>query len=173
MYFPHIIRDVVAKVDVEMWDRKEDPFHVFFEYGLVQDVFKSVQWKREDRVSVEPFVWLPMPFDETNINPLRTEVVFDLFLFAFTEADYVMSKREEINFFPRLFLIQEGIIKAIHNTPILLADYHIPFTRRIHPYWGGDASGNNNTDNFSNYKVDAVQMKGVKLSIDLTANPNC
>ena len=53
-FLPDIIKDIVARVDASFSARATDPFDVFFDKGLLQQVIKSVNKADENF----PLVWL-------------------------------------------------------------------------------------------------------------------
>lgn len=170
-YLPHIMQEVVATVSAKMEDRKPDPFEVFFEYGLYQDVFRTVHSRKDKGFDVYPLVWLTMPFNEaegTRSN-VAADVSCDLIIAMVTQPDWTMQEREERNFFPRIFPIYDELINQLSKNGKLISNGLISRTKRILPYWGGDESNNNNP-NLSRYFVDAIQIKDLKISIRKT---NC
>lgn len=175
-YLPHIMQAVVEKVSAAMQARETDPFTVFFEYGIYQDVFKTVYRRKDDGQPTYPLVWLVMPYEEQEgqQNGIQAVVTCDIIIAMTTEPDYTMQQREEINFFPRIFPIYESLLLHLPKEArfVLPSADQLRRRKRILPYWGGDESGNNNVPNLSKHYVDAVQIKDLQLSVRKT-NPIC
>jgi len=161
LYLPNIFQEIVGKVN-EVTAAKTQPFSVFFEYGLFQDVSKKVYAAGQTNY---PLVWLMMPYDERP-TMIGTDVSCTLIIAMPTDVNYSMAQRENINFFPRLFPIYEELLIQISRSRKLMNTRleMIEHTKRVLPYWGGDEGGNN-TANFSKHYVDAVQIRDLKISV--------
>lgn len=167
-YFPHVIKAVAERVNQTFETRATDAFSVFFEYGLYQDVFRTVHKRQEEGYETYPLIWLMMPFREKEgvETGIQAEVTCDVLITVPTEPGLSMQEREEASFTPRLLPIYDELIRQIGKAgqffQIASID-KVPRTRQLLPYWGGDESGNANQANLSKQYVDAIKIEGMQL----------
>jgi len=142
-FLPDIIKDIVTRVDASFSTRATDPFDVFFDKGLLQQVIKSVN-KAEGNF---PLVWLVYKFNEefgTAVG-IEEEVSFQLVLAMPTDNKYTQQQREDIVFKPRLLPIAEQLLFEIRRDKWFShkpGEGGIKYSRHIAPYWGGSSIPN-------------------------------
>lgn len=170
-YLPDLLKTIVARVNAEFAARaaKEDPpgtpIELFFDYGLVSQVTRSVHANPDNF----PLLWLVFNFDE-NItgNPaefLNTSI--QLLIMTPTENTYSMDQRDTINFKPILFPIYQELLRQIRSAVEFgkPSETDLKHTRTIRPYWGGGDLGGTDTDNLFKKYVDAVHIRNLNLRV--------
>lgn len=164
-YLPDIIEGVVARVNTVFSTRVVDPFNVYFDYGLQNDVTKNIYTKQTAAplVGTFPLVWLVMNFrEERDSEEVFSDDSVDLILAMPTEANYTMRDRTDISFKPRLFPIYLETIEQLKAEPLLRLPDGLKHTKIDLPYWGGgESAGAKNL--FKNF-IDAVQIKNLRLT---------
>lgn len=171
-YLPDILEDVVARVNTVFSTRLINPFNVYFDYGLQNDVNRNIYKKETSTVNpgTFPLVWLVMNYSEVRgrLVDKYASVSCSLILAMPTKAEYTMQQRTDNSFKPRLFPIYQELLNQLSleekiGSPDLEKIEHI---KTDLPYWGGgDVNGQNTENLFKNF-IDAVQIKDLKLEIE-------
>ena len=177
-YLPDILEDVVARVNTVFSTRLVDPFNVYFDYGLQNDVTRNI-YKKETSTAIPipgtfPLVWLVMNYSELRGKKIDkyADSSTSLIIGMPTKTEYTMRQRTDNSFKPRLFPIYQEILIQLSledwfNRPEIEKIEH---TKIDLPYWGcGDANGQNTENLFKNF-IDAVQIKDLKLEIENIQN---
>lgn len=166
-YLPYILRDVVAEVNTVFSERVEDPFNVFFDWGLYVDVAKSI-YKKENADSY-PLIWLVTSSIEItrgrNAGNYGT-ASFDVIIAMPTSNEYTPAERTENVFLPRLYPIYDEFIKqlALSGSFSIKSQRSIEHRYKERPYWGGGISGTDNKNLFENF-IDAIQVEGITVNL--------
>lgn len=170
-YLPDILKDVVARVDNVLSSRITDPFNVYFDYGLQNDVANNIYKKTTQAVpGTFPLVWLVMNFSE--VRGKRIDKFSDdspsLIIAMPTKPEYTMQQRVDISFKPRLFPIYLEVLNQISVEATLSAPAPemIEHTKIDLPYWGGGDTPATSTKNLFKNFIDAILIKDLKLSLE-------
>lgn len=133
-WLPDIIEGVVNRVNASFSTRSIDPFNVFFDKGLLQQVIRSVN-KADGNF---PLVWLVYKFNEDfgkNIS-IEEEVSFQLIISMPTDNKYTQQQREDLTFKPRLLPIYEQLLFEMKREMWFTHQPgQIRHSRHIAPYW--------------------------------------
>jgi hypothetical protein len=149
---------------------------VYFQPGHYAEAVKELDSKSQDPAKPEkyPLIWLVLDMEE-KVAPrlgISSQPQVEIVIAQDTLPNYSVQQREDNIFEPTIYPIYESLINQIMLCPSLdnheLKDIqHSKFNRY---YWGGsDMIGNNKANLFNDF-VDAIQIKGLKLSIK---NPIC
>lgn len=159
-YLPDIIQGCVARIDASFFARGTDPFHVFFDKGILPQVKRSI-YKADGNF---PLVWLVMKYDEIfgSNFAINSIVSFELVIAMPTEPGYTQQQREDTSFTPRLIPICNQLMLEIARERWFIATaQHRPKPNiQLLPYWGmGDVDGADQPNLFKNKFIDAISVK--------------
>jgi len=162
-YLPDILKCVVARVNAYFENRDDDPFSVYYDHGIYEQVGSDKL--RSDKPYL--FIWLVMPFTEE--SPVDHSYFGDatckLIIAIRTESNYTQIEREDISFHPRLLPVYKRLVEEIKNEPKLdNSDMKRP-ARRLLPYWGGGDMMGSGQPNLWKDNVDAIEIPSLKLKI--------
>lgn len=170
-YLPDIMKGAIERVDLKFFNRPTDPFHVFFDKGIIGQVRRSVYANNHF-----PLVWLVFKWKEIfggkNIA-VNSTVDFQLVIAMPTEATYTQQQREDNNYAPRLIPIYDEILEQIHAEPKFITEgaTKIEHERHILPYWGmGDIQGPDQPNLFEGKFIDAISVYFTGLRIKRANN---
>jgi hypothetical protein len=165
-YFPDLMRSVVDRVSEKFENLDEDPFLVLFDYGIMSQVGRD-RMKRDDKDS--PFIWLVMNFDEDMGKTGQGYEIPDvnILICANTDNTWSMEERDENNFKPILLPIYEELMLQIRREKKfgMPGEAKTRHKRIIRPYWGGGDVNGADTGNLFKQKVDAIQIRNLKLTV--------
>jgi hypothetical protein len=108
-FLPDVIESMVTRVNDAFSSRETDPFNVFFDKGIIQQVRKAFT-NADGRF---PLVWMVYKFDEvfgTNFA-VGQEANFQLIIAMPTDTEYTQQERDDISFKPRLLPIYHELMK--------------------------------------------------------------
>jgi hypothetical protein len=164
-YLPDIMQGVVQRVSDAFAARATDPFNVFFEKGIYNQVTQSVYRASEVRY---PLVWLIMPYSTRRGEPgIFGEVTCTLIIANPTSVEYTQQEREDLNFKPRLLPVYEVLLEEINREKWLMTSGvgKIQHNQVIRPFWGlGDAQGPSQENMFGR-NVDAISVANLVLKV--------
>jgi len=170
---PELFLPVAAVVNAKFSTRGEDPFSVFFDYGHYIEVTRNLIQK-ENSISQKdkkyPLIWLvmdfPERFDRQSIGYCQLPRL-DFIIAVPTEPELSTPERITKNFKPRLYPIYEAFMNAIVTSNIFYEQSlsELEYEKIDRPYWGGQDSNGNGQANLFNDKIDAVQIRGLKLTV--------
>jgi hypothetical protein len=162
-YLPDIMAAIVTKVQAALGTP------VYFEFGSDPVVTQELTIKDNSINSKDkkyPLIWLVVPYEEVRGKRLGiyAEVTCDVCIVTDTKIDYSMLQRANINFKPILYPIYAELIKQITAPRSLIAatESLLSHTKIDYPYWG------KNKSNLFNDYIDAIMLKGLKLTIKNT-----
>lgn len=173
-YLPDILNDVVARVNTVFSSRDEDPFNVYFDYGLERDVTNNIYKKEtsseEEKPGTFPLVWLVMNYQENKGRRIDrdADIPPNIIIAMPTKTEYTMAERSQNSFKPRLFPIYQELLNQISleerlGYPRIETIEH---TKIDLPYWGGGDTNAVNTQNLFKNFIDAIQMRDTKLKTE-------
>lgn len=165
-YLPDIIQGCVSRINTSFSTRLKDPFNVFFDKGIVQQVRRSV-YKADENF---PLVWFVMKFDEnygTDFS-INSEATFQIILAMPTETSYTQQEREDISFKPRLIPMYNQLMAEMQREKwfVTVGENSIRHNRQLLPYWGmADVEGVDVPNLFKNKFIDAISVtiSGLKI----------
>jgi len=162
-YLPDIIKLVIARVNAVFAYRAVDPFQVYYDHGLYEQV--GTDRLRSGRGYL--LVWLVMPFTET--APIDDSYYGDanckILIATATSNNYTQLEREDINFHPRLIPVYREIINQLKLEPKLLNGSKVDHTKRVIPYWGGGEPAGPGQANLWKDNVEGIEIANCKLKI--------
>lgn len=171
-YFPDIIQSVVARVNNSFIARSIDPFNVFFDKGLIEQVKRSVYNNQQS----DPLVWLVYKFAEDYGIPSTTNLTsFQLVIAVPTDNKYTQQQREDINYKPRLLPVAMELVNEIKRDQWFDCDFGLgssigvgpKYQRLISPFYGmGDVNGQDSNNLFMDRAYDAIFLTFTKLKIN-------
>lgn len=160
-YFPDILKCVTARVNSYFEERDDDPFSVYYDKGLYNQV-GSDKLKSGTGFLM---VWLMMPYDEN--SPRDTsyarDVECDIIIAAATEARYTQQEREDINFHPRLFPVYKRLLSELELETKLDNHGVSSHSWQFIPYWGGGEPNAPSQANLWKNYADCIKITGLKL----------
>lgn len=170
IYIPDLFKALVTKVDATFSAATADPFHVYFDYGHLNEVTKNLQIKANSitqKTARYPLIWLVMDFEEAKGKTpgIYAELTASLVIAVPTLKEYSMEQRKTAVFLKRLYPIYGELLKQFNKSAVfgMPPVARIPHTKIDRPYWGGqDKSGD---ANLFNDMVDAIQIKNLKLFV--------
>lgn len=165
-FLPNIIENCVGRVSAAFQAREVDPFQVFFDKGIIQQVRRSVYNAQFNF----PLVWLVYKYAETFGNgiAINSTVNFQLIIAMPTETAYTQEQRESISFLPRLLPIYHEIMKEFKREKWfnVVGDNGIKHTMTLLPYWGmGDVEATDVDNLFKGRYIDAISVQITGLAI--------
>lgn len=170
-YFPDIVQNCVRRVNDSFSNRTVDPFSVFFDKGIIQQVRRTVYAAQQNF----PLVWLVFKYDEIFGNPrFYSSVSFEVVIAMPTDNTYTQQQRDDISYKPRLLPIADQLIAEIQREYEFSSPGidQLKYLRKILPYWGqGDVNGTD-ADNLFKRKIDAISLKFTDVLIKNPKN-NC
>lgn len=161
-YLPDILQSVVTNVNNFFENRIVDPFSVFFDKGLYNQVGND-RLKNGDYFFT---VWLVMPFTESVFA--EEDVTCDIIICAKTESNYTQQEREDTNLFPRLIPIYKRLIEELKLETRLgtnSIEKVFEHKKRFLPYWGGGDVAAPGAPNLWKHNADCLMISGLKLKI--------
>jgi hypothetical protein len=162
-YLPDIIKCVVAKVNNVFENRVNDPFSVYYDHGIYQQVGSDKI--RENKGYL--FIWLVMPFIETEAqdDSYYEDATCKILIAIGTDPNYTQIQREDINFHPRLLPVYNQLITELKTEVKLDNSLKVTHSKRLLPYWGGgDVSGPGSANLWTDF-VDCIEISDLKLKI--------
>lgn len=168
-YLPDIIKLVTARVNAVFEARETDPFSVFYDKGLYNQVGND-RLKTGDNYLT---VWFIMPYSEDapRDGSYYADAAFDVIIAIKTEANYTQAEREETNFFPRLIPVYKEFIRQLKRETKLENDSFeniYKHTKRFLPYWGGGDIAAPGAQNLWKNNADCIMISGLKVKISNT-----
>jgi hypothetical protein len=170
---PALFGAVAAKVHNVLSTRATDPFAIYYDYGRYLEITRRLTEKGKgitDKTRRFPLIWLVIPFKETYGNTGEVCELTDLqiIIATQTEPDSTTPDRMVDTFTPRLFPIYDELIKQIKNSGFFSEiGYDVPHVKINQPYWDGKESGNSAANMFNEF-IDAIQLKGIRLTVNET-----
>jgi len=162
-YFPDIIKCVVARVNKFFEERDEDPFSVHYDRGLYNQVGSD---KLKDKTGFL-MIWLVMGSslveDEPKDSSYSSDVTCSVIIATTTKANYTMTERENLNFFPRLLPVYSRFIHELKNEPKLDNHNRVDHSKRLLPYWSGGAPAGPGQPNLWTHFADCIEIPNIKL----------
>lgn len=169
-HIPDVFESIVSKVSSKLNKA------IYFSYGHYADVILELKQKDESitqKSNKYPLVWLVMDYVEKH-NPKSFNLQCELNNLQFlistpTEINRTIRQRMEENIVPILYPIYNEFMLQIANS-IYFKECtvgKIEHEKIDRPYWGGGSGldGSNATANLFNEYIDAIQIRGLSLSL--------
>lgn len=163
-YIPDIFNALTAKVATQLGQS------VRFDFGHYGDVCQNIKFKDESitmKADKYPLIWLVMDFEERRgRNPADyADLSSAMIIIAVdTQPTYTMQERRDISYLPVLYPIYDSLLTQISKSRAfgMPSKLNIVHTKIDRPYWNGGEPGGKNM--FNDY-IDAIQIKGLSLSV--------
>lgn len=168
---PELWRVIATKVDVKMFSRATDPFHVWFDYGRYIEITRRLTEKQGGITTVSkrfPLIWLVIPFDEEygDTDQVCELSNLQIIIADLTNKDSTTPARMADTFADRLFPIYEELIKQIKLSGFFSEiGYNVPHKKINQPYWDGKENSQQQANMFNDY-IDAIQLKNIRLTVN-------
>lgn len=164
-FIPDLVGEVVAKTSTAIGK------DVYYDYGHYQEVVKNLDEKDKSIVNKAkyPLVWLVMDFEErmSSKSGAYAEVDLQLIIAIDTSVTYTMQDRRDINFLPVLYPLYAELLNQFSINKSFSNPYFMEHTKIDRPYWGVQSGLGNGTANLFNDFIDAIQIKGLRLNVNV------
>lgn len=183
-----IVRDIVSQVSTELTAtlQEYDPTITGVHYmnGHPVEIVNRLSERDKDNVfkwKKYPLVGLFMDFPETFGRSLGLEEVsLHLIIARATNPDLITDQRYEKNFIPVLYPIYEKLMQTFHTFTYgrngkpfqTRSESDIVHTKIDRPYWGRETFLKNEANMFNDY-IDAIEIRDLKLNINLNHKTTC
>lgn len=169
-HLPDILEGVVSRVDAAFSARLTDPFHVFFEKGMYNQVWREIKENDPAYENTFPLIWLVMPY-EMKRNNFRIWGLgnVSLRIIARSSSKYTQQQREDLVFKPRILPIYKQLMKEIgrekwFSFPGPNQIKHRPIMR---PFWTMGNPAGTDSKNLFDAEVDEMYILNLELPIKL------
>lgn len=174
IHIPDLFSAIAAKVNDTFSTRLTDPFNVYFDYGHYAEVTRTLTQKDggiSQKAKKYPLIWMVMDYEENfgGTDDNFCELPALQFIIAVqTEIAITTPTRVEKSFMPRLYPIYSEFIEQIFQSGFfqVINPENIVHKRILRPYWGIQDSQGNGQANIFNDFIDAIQIKGMQLTVN-------